>query len=68
MKRHKPKERDRVFLYSEEDSCEGCRYYHSWFGVCCNGESEQRGDVSHRCRLYDSEGKDEEDGNGGSDV
>lgn len=36
-----------------ERSCKGCRWYHEWFGVCCNGDSEQRGDVSERCDLYD---------------
>lgn len=36
-----------------ERSCKGCRWYHEWFGVCCNGDSEQRGDVSERCHLYD---------------
>lgn len=38
-----------------ERSCHGCRWYHEWFGVCCNGDSEQRGDVSERCDLYDAE-------------
>lgn len=47
MKRHKPKRRDRYI-----PSCTGCQWYHEWFGVCCNGDSEWRGDVSERCELY----------------
>ena len=48
MKRHKPKP------YSQHDPepCGGCQWYHEWFGVCCNGESEYRGDTSRRCGLY----------------
>ena len=44
MKRHKPK--------PEPRSCHGCRWYTEFEGVCCNGDSEQRGDVSTRCELY----------------
>ena len=39
-------------VYREPESCEGCQWYHEWFGVCCSGESEQRGDVSYRCDKY----------------
>ena len=49
MKRHKPKPyRSR----HDPEPCDGCQWYHEWFGVCCNGDSEQRGDVSWRCELY----------------
>ena len=50
MKRHKPKRWD------DPLPCRGCKWYHEWFGVCCNGDSEQRGDVTRdRCELYESE-------------
>lgn len=49
MKRHKGKIGSH---WGMPEPCTGCQWYHEWFGVCCNGESEQRGDVSHRCRLY----------------
>lgn len=42
-----------VIDWNDPDSCRGCKWYHEWFGVCCNGDSEQRADVSHRCDLYD---------------
>lgn len=49
MKRHKGKGGVR---WGMPEPCIGCQWYHEWFGVCCNGESEYRGDVSFRCRLY----------------
>jgi hypothetical protein len=48
MKRHKHKDRSRW----DPEPCTGCQWYHEWFGVCCNGESNQRGDVSWRCERY----------------
>ena len=48
MKRHKPKQNSRF----DQEPCTGCQWYHEWFGVCCNAESEQRADVSHKCNLY----------------
>ena len=49
MKRHKPKPYRKWW---EPEPCDGCQWYHEWFGVCCNADSEQRADVSHRCELY----------------
>lgn len=62
MKRHKhkPYGEQGILLEAQDRSCEGCRWYHDWFGVCCNGESEQRGDVSERCPLYDGGDRDED--------
>ena len=57
MKRHKGKERSTT--WDKDLSCIGCKWYHEWFGVCCNGESEYRGDVSERCGLYDDTGEKE---------
>lgn len=39
-------------MRKERKSCAGCYWYHDWFGLCCNGASEQHGDVSERCELY----------------
>ena len=39
-----------------ELSCDGCRWYYEWFGICCNGNSEYRADTpTHRCELYEKE-------------
>lgn len=46
-------------MRNETASCKGCIWYHEWFGVCCNGYSEQRGDVSRRCELYEREENDD---------
>ncbi len=59
MKRHKHKHYGTLGALQDAQgrSCAGCIWYHEWFGVCCNGDSEQRGDVSERCRLYDDRGE-----------
>lgn len=59
MKRHKHKPYGSLGVVqdAQDRSCEGCIWYHDWFGVCCNGDSEQRGDVSERCDLYDDRGE-----------
>lgn len=33
-------------------SCHGCQWYNEWFGICCNGDSEYRGDISYKCKPY----------------
>lgn len=52
MKRHKHKPYRKRW---EPDPRDGCQWYHEWFGVCCNGDSKQRGDISERCELYEAE-------------
>lgn len=36
----------------DADSCQGCQWYHEWFGICCNGESELCAEVSRKCAHY----------------
>lgn len=43
-------------------SCDGCRWYHSWFGICVNGDAKDPGGTpDKRCELYKpSEEEDDE--------
>ena len=37
-----------------EKTCAGCRWLYDWFWICCNGDSEDRGDTpTRRCELYE---------------
>ena len=41
-------------MVKESKNCEGCKYHDSWTWVCCNGESENRGDYTNDgCEKYE---------------
>ena len=35
-------------------SCDGCKWYHDWFGVCTNNDAPDPGGTpDERCELYE---------------